>query len=81
MVAVSVGFTSSIVKTGIELSAPSAKRVSFKIKGAGSKNTAVTIGIYFQSSCVEICPQLPESFLFFNNLENGTREGVERMYC
>jgi hypothetical protein len=48
MIAVTVVFTSSIVKTGIELSAPSAKRVSFKVKGIGSKNTAVTIGIYFQ---------------------------------
>ena len=45
MVAVSVVFASSSLKTEKELSVPSAERISFKIKGTGSKNIAVSIGI------------------------------------
>ena len=67
MVAVSVVFASSSLKTEKELSVPSAERVSFKIKGTGSKNIAVTIGIGSQpgsgACCSGVSPFTTASFV------------------
>lgn len=67
MVAVSVVFASSSLKTEKELSVPSAERVSFKIKGTGSKNIAVSIGIGSQpgsgACCSGVSPFTTASFV------------------
>jgi hypothetical protein len=69
LVAVMLAFplASSAVKTKTELSVPSAERVSFKIKGTGSKNIAVTIGIGSQpgngACCSGVSPFTTASFV------------------
>jgi hypothetical protein len=58
---------SSSVKTKSELTVPSSERVSFKIKGTGSKNIAVTIGIGSQpgsgACCSGVSPFTTASFV------------------
>ena len=65
MLAFPLAFASSAVKT--KLSVPSAERISFKIKGTGSKNIAVTIGIGSQpgsgACCSGVSPFTTASFV------------------
>jgi hypothetical protein len=67
VVAISVVFASSSVKTDTELTVPTAERISFKIKGTGSKNIAVTIGIGSQpgsgACCSGVSPFTTASFV------------------
>jgi hypothetical protein len=67
MLAFPLAFASSAVKTKTELSVPSAERISFKIKGTGSKNIAVTIGIGSQpgsgACCSGVSPFTTASFV------------------
>ena len=67
MLALPLAFASSAVKTKTELSVPSAERISFKIKGTGSKNIAVTIGIGSQpgsgACCSGVSPFTTASFV------------------
>lgn len=67
MVAVSVVYASSSIKTETELSIPSAERISFKIKGTGSKNIPVSIGIGSQpgsgACCSGVSPFTTASFV------------------
>lgn len=67
MLAFPIAFASSSVKTETELTVPSAERISFKIKGTGSKNIAVSIGIGSQpgsgACCSGVSPFTTASFL------------------
>ena len=67
MLAFPLAFASSSVKTDTEFTEPSAERVSFKIKGTGSKNIAVTIGIGSQpgsgACCSGVSPFTTASFV------------------
>lgn len=67
MLAFPLAFASSSLKTETEFTAPSAERISFKIKGTGSKNIAVTIGIGSQpgsgACCSGVSPFTTASFV------------------
>jgi hypothetical protein len=67
LVAVSVVFSSSLVSSETDRTVASAERVSFKIKGTGSKNIPVTIGIGSQpgsgACCSGVSPFTTASFV------------------
>ncbi len=67
LVVASVVFASSIVTSTVELMVFSAERVSFKIKGTGSKNIPVSIGIGSQpgsgACCSGVSPFTTASFV------------------
>jgi hypothetical protein len=67
MLAFPIAFASSTVKTDTEFTEQSAERISFKIKGTGSKNIAVSIGIGPQpgsgACCSGVSPFTTASFV------------------
>jgi archaellum component FlaG (FlaF/FlaG flagellin family) len=67
LVAASVVFSSSLVSSETDRMTASAERVSFKIKGTGSKNIPVTIGIGSQpgsgACCSGVSPFTTASFV------------------
>jgi len=67
LVVASVVFASSIASSTAELTVFSAERVSFKIKGTGSKNIPVSIGIGSQpgsgACCSGVSPFTTASFV------------------
>lgn len=79
MLAFPLAFASSSVKT--KLSVPSAERVSFKIKGTGSKNITVSIGIGYQpgsgACCTGVSPFTTVSFV--GNVGDVVYDGMRRV--
>jgi len=67
LVAASVVFSSSLVSSETDRTVANAERVSFKIKGTGSKNIPVTIGIGSQpgsgACCSGVSPFTTASFV------------------
>ena len=80
-VAISLAFASSSVRSGTAVTVPSAERVSFKIKGTGSKNSTVRIGIGYQpgsgACCTGVSPFTTVSFV--GNVGDVVYDGMRRV--